>query len=464
MSIDTEALRSNNRMNPPKPQDRHSGVRMRRVWLGLFLCVASLAIWFSGGPVTLLHSRVSAHLTNRDYEDAQSMLAWIRTLGLANAETSFWDARLNRKLLQVSMVPELLQSAGRGGFSPERVRREFLLLQAQTGQISDVMGDLKQMMVEPGEDGQEICEAYVNGALIAGVTDLALAILPVWKADFPKDPQAHYAHARLLEFEGSTEQAAGELRQALTLKKSHWPSRYALGRILLAQNRVEEASAEFDAATAMPHNAAVLYQKARCLRALGQTENAQFLLTQVVKLPQEEIIRSFLRVGEPLRGLPVQFELGTLESSLRNYDAALQLLNQVLDVDPKNVDARYARAIALRELKRIDDADRDFSEVQQVRERLKEVDRLVDEINNSPDEPHLEKRCRVGELLLKYENSGRGELWLRETLARDPAFLQAHQLLADHYSALATKEPGYGGLADKHRKATEKSPENSESP
>lgn len=451
-------------MNPPKPLERRPRVSKRRIWIGLLLILASVAVWFAGVPANVLHSRVSTQLAARDYEAAEETLAWIRRLGVSNAETEFWDARLNRKLLQVADVPKLLQSAAAGGFPPETVRREFLLLQAQTGQISEVMADLKQMMVDPGDDGAEICEAYVNGTLIAGATDQALAILPVWKADFPNDPQAHYAHARLLEFQGKSDQATEELRRAISLKNDFWPSRYALGRIFLGQNRVDEASREFDAASMMRHNSAVLYQKARCLRALGRTQEAQRLLTQVVELPRQEIIISFQRVGEPLRGLPIQFELGSLESSIRNYDAALKWLNQVLQEDPKNVDARYARAIALRELKRTAEADQDFTDVQQARERLKEVDHLVDEINDAPGEPHLEKRCRVGELLLQYENSGRGELWLRETLARDPSFLPAHRLLAEHYAELARTEPRYEWLADKHRKAMEESSESKPSP
>lgn len=451
-------------MNPPKPLERRPRVSKRRIRIGLLLLLASVAVWFAGVPANVLHSRVATQLAARDYEAAEETLAWIRRLGVSNAETEFWDARLNRKLLQVADVPGQLQSAAAGGFSPEAIRREFLLLQAQTGQIAEVMGDLKQMMVEPGADGAEICEASANGALIAGATDLAVAILPVWKADFPQDPQAHYAHARLLEFQGRTEQAVAELRLAILLKNTHWPSRYALGRILLSQNRVDEALSEFDAATAMRHNSAVLYQRAKCSRALGRAQEAQLLLTQVVNLPQQEIITGFLRVGEPIRGLPIQFELGSLELSIRNYDASLKWLNQVLDSDPKNVDARYSRAIALRELKQTDAANRDFSEVQQVRERLKEVDRLVDEINNTPNVPHLEERCRVGELLLKYENSGRGELWLRETLARDPEFLPAHRLLADHYLELAKSDPRYGWLADKHRKAMDDSQKSKTAP
>ena len=464
MSVNPEVAWSQKKMNPPKPLERRPRAPKRRIWIGLFLLVASVMMWFAGVPAALLHSRVSAQLANRDYEAAEDTLALIRTLGVSNPETVFWHARLNRKLLQVADVPGQLQSAAAGGFSSDAIRREFLLLQAQTGQIAEVMGDLKQMMVEPGADGAEICEAYTNGALIAGATDQAVAILPVWKADFPQDPQAHYAHARLLEFQGRMEQAVAELRLAISLRNTHWPSRYALGRILLGQNRVDEALSEFEAATAMRHNSAVLYQKARCCRALGRTEEAQLLLIEVVKLPQQEIITGFLRVGEPLRGLPIQFELGTLELSIRNYDAALKWLNQVLDSDPRNVDARYSRAIAMRELKQTEAANRDFSEVQQVRERLKEVDRLVDEINHAPDMPHLEKRCRVGELLLQYENSGRGELWLRETLARDPSFLPAHQLLAEHYAELAKTEPRYEWLAGKHRTAMEESSESKPSP
>lgn len=418
----------------------------------LLLCVA-VVVWLGGGLSRVFHWQMARALAVRDYEAAEDALSLLRRVHGTTAETAFWEARLRRKQLRGNEVPPLLEAAAKGGFDPERVRREALLLQAQTGQIEPIVDELHAMMVDPGTDGAEVCEAYVNGALIAGATDLALRVLPVWKQEFPHDPQPHYAEARLLEYREQRDAAVAELQVALKKDGRHWPSRYAFGRLLFEQNRIEEALQQFDVAIQMRDNAAPQYQRARCLRALGRPEEARNLLVDIAHRPADIVRRSFDRVGEPQRGLPVQLELGMVQSATKDFAAAVETLDAVLEDDPHNVDARYARAVALRGVKRTTEADRDFAEVQRVRTLLKEVDRLVDEINLSPQELHLEKRCRVGELFLKHENGRRGEFWLREVLNRDPEYAPAHALLADYYAELSRRDPGYAVLAERHRQA-----------
>gem|GEM_PF-612079 len=443
------------------PGIAHSGsaVRHRRfrrvIRAGLFAATLIGAIWGLGGFSALFHRSIAAAFTVRNYEKAERLIELTRQFRCQTSETTFWEARLRRKQLQVSKVPDLLVAARDAGYDPERIRLEYLLLEAQTGRIKEVANELNSLLRQSSEDGAEICEAYVNGAMMVGATDIAMTILPVWRTEFPQNPQPHYALARILEYQQDIPGALSQLKQAVDKSPNHWPSRYARGRILFGENRFEEALTDLQHASAMQENAAPLYQQARCLRSLSQLDEAHRILSELLQRDEEAIRTSFDAVGEPMHGRPLEYELGSLEAAMGNHESARRWLEIVLAEDPNHLDARYARALSLRELGKSDEAEAELAEVQKIRTLLQEIDRLVDEINRSPDEPHLEARCRVGELFMKYENARHGEFWVQEALNRDPNYKPAHALLADYYAKLAVKEPGYSKLAEEHRKAAQ---------
>ena len=242
----------------------------------------------------------------------------------------------------------------------------------------------------------------------------------------------------------------------------HWSPRYSLGRLLLSQTKASDALVQFEAATRMRDNAAPRLQVAKSLRALGQNESAWVILNDLLTYPPNKFSKSFVRVGEPESRLPVELQLGLLESSLQNWSDALPWLQMVLKDDPQLLEARYSLAISLRSLGRHDDAQREFQQVARAREVIAEADRLVDEVIGR-SEPCVAERCRIGELFLTYESRQRGEFWLRETLRRDPDYAPAHRLLAGYYAELAQKDPSYLEQAERHRRAAAVAPE-SDSP
>lgn len=428
--------------------------RSRWLWFAAF-GLAVIAFWALGGAGWGINHRMAEAISGRDYESAEQWLSLCERLRCSTPETKLLKARLYRKQLRISQVPDLLLAAGNAGVDRSRIRREFVLLEAQTGRIRNVADELNAMLREGGEDGAEICEAYVNGSLMIGATDVAMTILPVWKLEFPLDPQPHYALARILEYQQKVPEAIKELEEANRKDASHWPSRYALGRILYGENRIEEALAQLEVGLRMRANAAPQWLRARCLRTLGKLNEAHEILVSLVQLQPDLVQSSFSMVGEPQQGLPIEFELGTLEAALGNHQEAKRLLDLVLKNDANHLDARYARALSLREIGESQLAESELAEVHSIRTLLTEIDKLVDEINRSPEQPHLEARCRVGELFLKYENARHGVFWLQEALNKDPNYQPAHKLLADYYDMRKISEPEYSLLADEHRKAAQ---------
>lgn len=442
---------------------RGNGRRRGFLWIAL-LGVGVLVFWASGGAGWCLNSVIAKLISQRDYENAESWLSLCEKFRCSTPHTMLLKARLYRKQLRIKEVGDLLQEAGTAGVDKSRIRKEFVLLEAQTGRIRNVVDELNTMLVQETEDGAEICEAYVNGAMMIGATDVAMTILPVWKQEYPQDPQPHYAEARILEYQGDIPGAIRELETAISRDPRHWPSLYALSRVLHSENRIEDALKHLAQATAMQKNAAPGLLQAKCLRALGKLKEAHELLIPLTKLERKDVLQSFSMVGEPERGLQIEYELGTLEAALGNHAEARQWLDKVLADDPNHLDARYARAISLRELGERQLAEEELAEVHRIRTLLTEIDKLVDVINRNPEQPHLEERCRIGELFIKYANARQGVFWIQEALNRDPRYRPAHKILADYYDRVKQREPEYSILADQHRQSAEEGGEQTPEP
>jgi tetratricopeptide (TPR) repeat protein len=410
------------------------------------LAVVYCGLWSAG------HLDVRSALAARDYDRAEAGLARLSWLPPRSAEMDFLAARLERKRSNLLAVPRLLEKAGARGFDRRRIHGELLLVQAQAGDLAGVAEELNLWLQDPGGDGAEICEAYVNGAMITGDTAVALTILQSWKAEYPGDPQPFYAEGRRADHLGQSEAAERAFREAVARQPRHWPARYALGRVLLDGNRVDEAIVEYTAATAMRLNAAPRLGRARCLRSRGELEAARAELEALTTLAGTEIGESFQRVGEPERGKPIELELGLLLSERQEYAAALPWLDRVLQHDGRQLEARYARSVALRGTGDLARAEQELAEVQRIRELVREADRLVDEVRRNPAHPQVAQRLRIGEIFITESHGVRGEFWLRDVLRRDPGNRRAHQLLADYYRELSASHPGYRVLVERHRK------------
>jgi tetratricopeptide (TPR) repeat protein len=442
---------ANQAKTPPQPHP-HRRPRLLLL-LATVVVVLPFVLWIAGIATALLNDAAATAISRRDYESAETWLKTLAKLRSGNVETVFLSARLARKELRLAEVPERLKQYMDLGGSRELARREYLLLEAQSGRLQAVQEELHQLLMQESPDGAEICEAYVNGAVMTGAIQLALTIIPVWKQSWPADPQPCYAHARILEYQQNTEGALAELDAAIQRSPRHWPSLYARSRLLAGVGRQEEALRDAQATAGMRANAAALLQQARCLLNLGRPGEARSLLQQILGAPPEAIRHSFNLVCEPERGLPVQAELGLAEAALGNAAAAVDWFDQVLSHDPNQLNVRYQRALSLRELGRNTEAATELAEVQQIREKLREIDGLADVINDHPEEARVAERCRIGELFLHYDDARRGEFWLRDALNHQPDYAPAHQLLADYYARLSAQQPEYRLLAERHRQA-----------
>lgn len=435
------------------------GLPFRLILLSLVLLTLLGVGW---GPCC--RWRAVALLERRQYEAAETWLSRARMLGISGAQ-HFWQARLNRKLLQTAKAIQELRLAETAGFDPERVRREFLLLAAEAGRLGTIRDDLQNWLLEPGQDGAELCEAFARGLIINIQPTEAQAVVEAWKAEYPHDPQPYVTWGRWLESERLVAQAEDQYNQALERDPRFAPALYALGRVYLNRTNPQQALKYFEqAAGLLRANAAPLISMAQCLHDLGNPLAARTILEQVLQQPQDMIDRSYALVQDPDPLLPGERLLGKILTGLGEFEKALPHLERALEREPRDQTLRYLRAQCLQHLGRAEEARSLLQQIAVDREAIAEADRLVDEIRKQPYEPQVDLRYRVGELFWKHDSTRKAEYWLRGVLTYAPHHSGAHRLLAEYYEHRSRYDPAAKEAAEYHRRQAAAAGELSETP
>ena len=136
-------------------------------------------------------------LKDRDGDKALSAAREAVRLSPRQGEAHFTLARAFRRQGQLDKVRESLEHAAKLGVPPDRIRREEWLALAQAGQMKEAQPHLSELLINPGDDGPDICEAYANGFFLTYRLDAAEQILDAWEKDFPQDPQPHVFRASM---------------------------------------------------------------------------------------------------------------------------------------------------------------------------------------------------------------------------------------------------------------------------
>jgi tetratricopeptide (TPR) repeat protein len=397
---------------------------------------------FGMGWQPLCHELAERNLRQRRNEAAEAWLDRSAVMPWSSARTHFLRARLSRHLLNLDLAAQELERAQNLGCAAERIARERGYLQAQSGQLENLLPELRRQLLDANEDGQELCEAFANGLLINGLVEDAMTLIAAWKQDYPQDPQPCTTLGRWLESQNRIDEAQAEYAAALKRQTGFAPALYALGRLALNRSQPAEGREQFRLAShAVSANAAPQVGQARCLHQLGEIPAAQAILERVVQLPEAAVARSFALVQDPDTSLPAERLLGEILTGLGQHAEALENLDKALQREPRDPSLRYQRAQCLQGLGRQEEAAGLFREVADDRIAIAEADRLVDEIRQHPGNPQVELRFRVGELFWKHDSSRKAEYWLRNTLVHAPDHPGAHELLAQCYALRASHDP-----------------------
>lgn len=323
----------------------------RSVRSRLLLSFASLALlvvawslgWFAWWP----RQKAWQAIERRDYPTAKAWIQQAARLEPKSAQTEWLFGRIERKLGSPEDALRHLRISKQLGGDPDLVRREELLLQAQSGAIDNILSDLDQLLIDHSEDGAEICEAYVNGLLVNGQVDTSTAIIQQWQQAFPNDPQTDYLSGRIAEFKRRTNDAEKHFRAALAKAPQHVPSLFALGRTQIQANRWEDALATYQQCAKSNNLGPAQLGMAQCLKELGRQDESLTLLREAASIPHEKFLEAQRLIGESTEYDILHLELGILEAAQGNIDAAVTAIEKAVIYNPMHRQARYQFAQAL---------------------------------------------------------------------------------------------------------------------
>lgn len=402
--------------------------RFRTVAL-LCAVVTVIGLWATDSFSQYCNHRIVLSLQRDQLDEALAWLNWSEACRDGNPETLFWKSRLLRKSGRFEEYAQELERYLDVSGDRLRVQREKAMARASFGEAENLMQELADMLVQQEGDGDELCSSYANGFIRVNEYQQAFVLIDHWKTAYPLDPRPHYMNGKVQDHLSNWPVAEREYREALAKQPDHYPSAYSLGRLLLANNHPVEALAQFETCRAMKYNAAPLIGMAKCLRQNGQTEAARECLKEALTHSAENRALSFQRLHETEEGNTAEVELGNLELAAGNFESALEHLSIAYAANPRDLDLRYSRAVALRQSGKKDEGAKELEATNAARQALAEADRIVDLID--PLKPQVPERLQIGEIYLHHGSLQTARFWIESALAHDSSSDKGRQLRAE---------------------------------
>lgn len=412
----------------------------RRLAILLALFVGLLLIlWCTGAFLGLGHMAVRQALDSGDDKTAERRIAYVGWVG-RSAETSFLQARLARHRGDYQEMSRLLDQAAAARYDRRKLGRETMLAQAQIGQLTDeAESKINAWILEGGADTREVCAAYTNGLAASSRFEEAIRILKAWSADYPSDPRPHFRLGRIFEHQRRQEDALEQYRIATERDPKFVPAAYSQARILFDQRKVDEALAAFESCPNADRSIPVQVSIAVCNKAQANVTEARRILENVLKHPVEKIEQSYRDLQEPAERFIAATELGKIESDEGNFEAAKTWLEKAVTFNARDMEARYAYAVALRGLGQQDQADKEFEYVKRTREALASVNIYWDRVQG--DARDTEARLHLARIFIEHESIRNGLYWLKSIEAYDPDNAQV-AAFREKYAEYLADDPG----------------------
>lgn len=364
-------------------------------------------------------------LQDRDADKALDATREAARMTPHNGEVHFTMARAFRRQGQLDKMRDSLERAAKFGVTRNRIQREEWMAMAQAGQLKEARPYLSELLMNPGGDGPEICEAYVKGYFLIYQFPEAFQILDAWEKDYPSDPQPHVFRATASSEVANWNATAKSLRRALELAPNRNDIRIELATTLRILKETDEAAQLLEQARkSQPNNPEVLVGWAQVLRDRGQVDQAQSMLDRVLQEVPKHVVA--LRL------------LGEIHSSAGRFTEAIQLLEDCVAIKSKDEKARYALGTALQGVGRASEAKQHFEFVAKTVEANHRLDQLLTAVRIKNDD--VAARFEIAEVLRVTGEPQERLLWLRSVIALDPAHKAAHAELAKCYAELGNLE------------------------
>lgn len=416
-------------------------VRQSRAWVWFAAAGVIILLLFVGPSVAASTWNLWAAQAIADDQPDRALgwLKWSVWLNNRDGEAVFLTARAYRKKGQFDQVREQLLRAHKLNFDPRRLEKEQVLALAQNGQMMEAEPAFGELLRNPQGDEVEICEAFTHGFFLNRQYNEAFRLLESWIKDFPNSVKPYYMRGHIQSRLQHYPQAESDFRKVLSIDSNHPAAAFGLGEALRSQ-QMPEALQYYEMATNVPEYALLAgIGKTQCLKMLGRTDEA--------KVVARDLLNRFPDDAGPQR------EMGQLELETGNYAEALRYLDMAIVKLPNDRETRNARGSALRGLRRLDEARKEFELVNEARLALERAQMLSEKLEKEVDSPEL--RFEIGRIYLKYSEPREGVIWLQSVFNYEPRHRQAHLELARYYDQKSKNSPEFAKLARHHRQLAE---------
>jgi len=399
----------------------------RRVVRLILLVVVLVGLLFALRPARIQWALRSGQqaLSEADARSALESFEAARELAPDDPEIHFWLARAARKLGDPEGLRHHLDEARRLGFlNQNRLRNEWRLFQAQTGNVSAAEPFLANMLMDP-DDSVEACEAFTLGYCLNLNFDRARDLIDAWEADHPEDYRPKFYRAQILAGNESWADGEKSYRAVLELQPDDARAKLGLAECLLEQRSFDEVKGLLDEVLSQqPDNVTALMRYARLAREQQDYSTAEEKLRRVVAVKEDHFEAQILLAK-------------VLLASDQAEDAAI-LAQKLVNQWPDDLAAVYTLAQALRSVGKTAEAEKYFDHYAELGDVLGELERLKLEIQSSPSD--IETRLRLGELVMAHMSREEGAAWLQSVLFMEPDHPIANQRLAEYYSRMGNTE------------------------
>lgn len=357
-------------------------------------------------------------LAQRDPERALVSLAAARELNPTSGEVEYLFAKAWRRLGRLDKVHQSLERASKLGFDVNLLRREQWLAAAQAGQMSIAEPHLSDLLIDPQDQGAEICEAYVNGYFRIGNPLKAFPLIKAWKQEFPDDDRPWICEGSFHETRENWELAEQHYREALQRAPSQEKTTLLLAKVLVKQHKFRDAESLFgECLKEQPDSPDVLEGWADCLWEMGRTEDAKAIYQKMLKINADS---QFARWGYA-RWLVLN----------QKYEQALDYLEPLVEEFPYEKEYRHALSRALQVTGQSERASEQYRWLAEADAQLARGRSLEDQLKHEPNNVSL--RYELGTIRLHYSSPEEGVRMLLSVLDIDPSHSETRHALEQYY-------------------------------
>lgn len=398
----------------------------RRVTARWSLLLAAVVLFPSAwilGPQLALRwhlrsAREAIHL--RRHDRALEQLRQTLRLDADDVEAPFLLARLHRRLGHLDEARDWLRRAVQLGGDAQRAERETWLILAQSGNVREAEPHLAGLLLDPRDDGADICEAYSLGYFTNLRVAEARRLLDTWQNACPNEAQPLFMLAYLEQGLGRKREAIEAYRRGLALSPGETLMRCRLAAVLGEAGELDEAAQHLQRCLQeSPHDSESLFHWATCQFRRNHRKEARETLQRLLE--------------QSPRHFEARRLLGELELAEGRFQEAQRHLEQAARQRPYDYAARSALGKTLRALGRAKEAKPHLDYVARAEGPLNRMEEQLRLVVDRPDDVGL--RLQIGTTLLQYGPPEDGVKWLRAVLQLQPAHRGAHEALAGYYEA-----------------------------